>query len=119
MAGLRMFTSLSFRTRIEREARKIPGTRNYRHVALVFRGGNLKAIACNFSRHAEVAALSKLFPSERKGTTVLSLRVRADGSLANAKPCKACAEYLRINGVKKVSWSTSEGNVVKLNMRDF
>jgi pyrimidine deaminase RibD-like protein len=95
-----------------REANKVTG-RNYRHVAVVFRGGSILAIGNNVSRHAEVAALSKLFPSERAGTTVLSMRIRKDGSFANGKPCANCMAYMIGEGVKKIEWSNSNGAIIK------
>lgn len=98
--------------RVKRLAEKLEH-RNYRHVAIVLRGGSLISIASNVSRHAEVAALSKLFPSKRVGTTVISLRIRKDGSLAMARPCKHCMAFIRESGVKKVYWSNQYGVMVK------
>jgi cytidine deaminase len=85
--------------------------RNYRHIAIVFQAGNVLAMATNESRHAEVAALSKVDPIKRIGTTVLSVRVRKDGSLANGKPCEACEAFMREYGVKKVYWSDGSGSI--------
>jgi tRNA(Arg) A34 adenosine deaminase TadA len=95
-----------------KEAEKVQG-RNYRHVAVVFKGGSILAVGNNVSRHAEVAALSKLFPSKRIGTTVLSMRIRKHGSFANGKPCEACMTFMRWAGVKKVVYSNSDGTLTK------
>jgi pyrimidine deaminase RibD-like protein len=103
---------LGIRVDYLKEAEKVAG-RNYRHVAVVFKGGSILAIGNNVSRHAEVAALSKLFPNKRIGTTVLSMRIRKHGSFANGKPCKNCMAFMLANGVKKVMWSDSNGNIIK------
>ena len=95
-----------------RMAEKVVG-RNYRHIAIVFRGGSILSIGNNVSRHAEVAALSKLFPNERIGTTVLSMRIRKHGSIANGKPCANCMRFMIACGVKKVVWSNSNGTLIK------
>lgn len=91
---------------------EIPADRNYKHVAFVIKGGAIKAVGLNFTRHAEVAALLTLFPSERIGVKIVSLRIRRDGSFAMAKPCKACEAYMRLSGVKKVTYSDASGKLV-------
>jgi pyrimidine deaminase RibD-like protein len=96
----------------KREADKVVG-RNYRHVAIVHKGGRTLSIGNNVSRHAEVAALSKLKPADRKGTTVFSARIRHDGSFANGRPCEKCWDFLLDNGVKKVAWSNSDGTITE------
>lgn len=101
----------------KRRVASFPKERSYRHVALVLRGGCVLAVGTNAARHAEVAALSKLFPSERVGTTVISLRIRKDGSLAMARPCNGCMLFLRQSGVKKVEWSDSNGNMIKVRLK--
>lgn len=99
-----------------KEASKVVG-RDYRHIAIVTRGGNILAVGGNVTRHAEVAALSKLFPSERIGTTIFSARVRKDGSFAMGRPCRACMEFIKACGVKKVVWTDHEGQTVKVRLR--
>lgn len=93
--------------------------RNYRHCAIVLRGGNVIAQASNVSRHAEVAALSKLRPGERVGTTVMSLRFTRGNKLAMALPCPACMAFLRLSKVKNVSWSDEVGLVHHARLRDL
>lgn len=98
-------------------AAKVREPRNYRHIAIVFQSGNVLAIATNESRHAEVAALSKVTdPMKRIGTTVLSVRVRKDGSLANGKPCENCEAFMRSCGVKKVYWSDGHGTFESMKL---
>lgn len=84
--------------------------KNYKHAALVIKGGAVIARGYNHgSQHAEVNALNKLWPSKRRGTLLISIRILKSGGFAIAKPCKACEEFLRINGVKKVIWSDRDG----------
>jgi hypothetical protein len=59
-------------------------------------------------------ALKKLWPSKRQGTTVFSFRLSIEGSLAMAKPCPKCFQYLIDNGVSKVYYSTREGKIEEL-----
>lgn len=83
--------------------------KTFRHAALVLRGGNIVSIGSNRSdTHAEVAALRNLWPSERRGCVVVSLRFTATGQLANAKPCPACQAFLIENGVTKAHYTTAE-----------
>lgn len=90
-------------------------THRFQHSALVFRGGALVSFGYNHDgRHAEVVALSKLWPSNRDGVTLFSLRFLRDGSLGLAKPCRACQTYLKKYGVGRVYYSETEGIIVRL-----
>jgi hypothetical protein len=78
---------------------------SHRHATLVFRGGAL--LASGFNHHercSEYVALSKLWPSKRRGTTVLNIRITRGGTMGLAKPCPDCWSYLLANGVKKAVW---------------
>ncbi len=82
------------------------------HGVIVARGGAILATGVNHhDRHAEVVALSKLWPSNRRGTTIISVRVRKTGTIGMAKPCAACEAFLRENGVKKVIYSDANGQM--------
>lgn len=59
-------------------------------------------------RHAERAALYRLWPSKRHGTTLISIRVTRHG-LAMAKPCPDCAALCQENRVSRVYYSTANG----------
>lgn len=83
------------------------------HVAIVMRGGNIIATSTNYdSTHAEVAALNNLWPSERRGTKVYSIRVSRSGQFAMAKPCPNCERYMRESGVKTVYYTDPNGIMV-------
>ena len=97
-----------------RRVADFPKQRSYRHVAIITRGGCILAVGVNaYTTHAEVVALEQLAYDNRKGVTVISLRIRKDGSLAMAKPCPSCTRYMRECGVKKVMYSISDGTIVK------
>lgn len=84
----------------------------FRHGAIVTKGGNILATGYNHDHtHAEVAALSKLWPSKRAGCTVWSLRVTNGGNLANGKPCPECLRYMLDAGVAKVVYSTADREI--------
>lgn len=93
--------------------------KNYKHVAVVTRGGVVMSIESNMGHHhAECRALEKLWPSERNGVTVYSLRFTyGHKKLTMAKPCAQCEEYMVRYGIKKVVYSTSDGKLVQSRVR--
>lgn len=108
---------------IAKTARVIAKRSNHKwahHAVFVFRGGALLAVGNNKDeRHAEVAALNKLWWSKRKGTTVVSVRYTRSGTMAMAKPCPNCEKYLRENGVKTVYYSTDDGEMVMMRLPTY
>lgn len=83
-----------------------------RHAVIVTRGGAIIASGWNYNwRHAENNALSKLWPSERVGTVVWSIRVSKGGKLSMAKPCPNCMKLLVEAKVKRVIYSTDQGTL--------
>jgi cytidine deaminase len=83
-----------------------------KHVAFVMRGSNMISIASNRDEtHAEVAALNRLWPSERKGTKMYSLRMTRSGTWAMARPCPNCWRYMKESGVKTVHYTDESGRV--------
>lgn len=92
--------------------------KDYTHAAIVVRGGAVVAMASNHgTAHAEVRALSRLWPSERVGTRVYSLRFTKTGRLAMAKPCEKCESYMRRMGVKSCTYSTQAGTLERMRLR--
>jgi len=88
------------------------GHKIFRHFAAVVKGGAIIAVAVNRNeRHAEVNALNQLWPNKRKNSIVWSIRMTKTGKISNAKPCDECLPYLISNGVKKVYFSTTDGNI--------
>lgn len=83
---------------------------HHRHASIVLRGGAVVATGYNHDdRHAEIVALSKLWPSKRKGTTVMNLRLTNAGTVGLAKPCGECLAFLLESGVESVKWTTRTG----------
>lgn len=90
---------------------------DYKHAAIVLRGGALVSTGYNHDdRHAEVVALSDLWPNKRHGTKLWSLRYTRTGRLAMAKPCIRCEEFLRSCGVRVVYYSNSDGLIEVLKL---
>lgn len=94
------------------------GHRWAKHVAIVVRGGAVISTASNSkSIHAEVAALNKLWPSERRGTKVWSMRMNKRGKFLLARPCYNCERYMRESGVRTVYYTNSVGDIIKEKYR--
>lgn len=86
--------------------------------ACVVRGGRVLGVGYNkmgssrlsssqWSRHAEVAAL--LSAGDCHGATLYVFRGHnKTGEPMLARPCEACAEAIKIAGVKRVVWTSSE-----------
>lgn len=89
----------------------------HHHVVFAVKGGAVVAVGVNNNyRHAEVVALSQLWPNKRKGVKVYSFRWLKSGRLGQAKPCEDCEKYLRKNGVKTVYYSDSVGQIQKMKL---
>jgi deoxycytidylate deaminase len=85
------------------------------HAAIVLKGGAVLSSGYNHDGlHAEVVALSKLWPSKRRGVTVLSLRMGRDGKLSMARPCPKCEKFCLDNGVSKVYFTDRKGEIQEL-----
>ena len=89
------------KNRIQREIQKLNPAVHYRHIAFVLRGGAIQAVGLNSQGMRKIAALLNLYPSDRYGTKVVSIRVRKDGSFAMAKPCKKCEALHEAEGNKE------------------
>lgn len=93
------------------------GHHQHHHAAIVVSGGAIVAMGYNHGdTHAEVHALSKLWPNKRKNVKVYSMRFRKNGTWAMAKPCKNCENFLRDNGVKTVYYTDEAGLMVKMKL---
>ena len=81
------------------------------HATLVVKGGAILAHGYNYGTiHSEVNALNKLWPSKRKGVTLINIMItRRKKTIGTSKPCVNCMRYLRENKIRKVIFSTSEG----------
>lgn len=79
------------------------GTNSYDSVRLARRFAKHKLA---LSTHAEIAAIHEFLRSYEadrlRGCTLYVCRVLADGTIANAKPCKGCTAAIEQFGIKKV-----------------
>lgn len=105
---------------------------NYRMGAVLKRGNTVIGAGCNRNDHpklrrwrsphlnehtglhAEMAAIWGLRWHSLKGTIIYVVRLKADNSLAMAKPCLMCQEMLASAGIKKVFYSNEIGKIVRL-----
>jgi hypothetical protein len=92
-------------TKLISVAKKSPHPKN-KHSTLVFRGGSLLNTGYNHDGiHSEVNALDDLWPSKRKGVTVVNLMIQTrSGNFGVSRPCQSCMIYLIKNGIKKIIW---------------
>lgn len=93
--------------------------RQHHHACLVLVGGALQAVGTNTNgggTHAEVNALSQLWPNKRRGAKVYSLRWLKSGKLGMAKPCENCEQFLRESGVKTVYYSDRDGSIKRMKL---
>lgn len=84
----------------------------YKHATLVFKGGSLIAVGYNHDGlHSEQVALGKLWPSKRRGVTLVNVRLSKDDSSAYSlsRPCKKCQQYLKENQIGKVYFTGRDG----------
>lgn len=87
------------------------------HAAIVKRGGAIVAAGYNGGIiHAEMHALKKIWPSERVGTTIWSIRITRGGRLAMARPCDKCMEFIKESGVKAIVYSTHARTLVRIKV---
>ncbi len=104
----------------ERAALKSPS--DFRIGAVLYKGNRVLGIGFNdmskthpksrtmeFKRHAELAALLRADPREVKGSSIYVHRLRWDGFVGLAKPCKYCLSMLLDAGVRHIAWSEQFG----------
>lgn len=73
---------------------------------------NGSSIEPNVGSHAEARLAKKLTP----GSVVLVVRIKRDGTLGSAKPCRACRSILRSVGVESVYYSGLDGEIHLLEL---
>jgi len=103
------------------EARK--STKNYRHGAVLFRGGKIHSVSFNDCRHAEIDCLDNLsYCKKLKGLRykILVVRITLDGRLVNSKPCQLCISHLKNSEcITKIFYSDDNGNIVGQNINSI
>jgi cytidine deaminase len=89
----------------------------HKHAALVVRGGSIISVGVNHeTTHAEVQALKTLWPSERRGTRIIVVRMTRGGRLGMSKPCAECETFMREAGVKSVQYSDAAGELQRMKL---
>ena len=90
----------------------------FQHGAVLLdRRGNFLGKGYNNGLHAEIHALLKCSPNDRKGGTIYSIRLSVGHTkLASAKPCRACQAVLKKYGIRKVFYSTTSGEIRKMTL---
>lgn len=94
--------------------------RQHKFGAVLLKGGKPIQSSHNFSHiHAEHAVLNRAWRQDVEGSTILVIRMRKNGTLGLAKPCKLCMERLAQAGVRKVIYSNNLGQLetVKLSSK--
>ena len=98
----------------------------YKHGAVLWKGKTILSAGYNwpvgppggdkrrFSIHAERDALAGLRGDNVYEASILSIRVRKDGSIATGEPCLGCRKLLKRKGIRNVCWFDNEGNLVCL-----
>jgi pyrimidine deaminase RibD-like protein len=93
------------------------GHHQHRHAVIVMKGGAIIATGYNHGTvHAEIHALSRIWPNKRKGCKIYSIRIRKDGNFGMAKPCPPCEAYLIEHGIKKVYYTTNDGGIATMRL---
>jgi tRNA(Arg) A34 adenosine deaminase TadA len=110
------------------------GTGQFRHAAVLLRGGSIVNFASNDyrysgfadrfyhraigygTRHAEIRACLNVPRGLTEGSSMYVVRVNRAGELKLSKPCKTCEETLRFLGIREVYYSTDEGTVEKMRL---
>jgi tRNA(Arg) A34 adenosine deaminase TadA len=57
------------------------------------------------SIHAEMNVIAGLPRSVTKGATIVIVRIKRDGTIANSKPCNICMSLIKSSGIKRVIWT--------------
>lgn len=85
-----------------------------RHAAILVHAGTILGVSSNYNfLHAEVNVVKK-YAGLQRNLTIYSLRFRKNGNLALAAPCDNCMIYLTDAGIKKIFYSTDEGEIKRL-----
>lgn len=104
-------------------------THQFRMGAVLFRGAKIISVACNSKRfcgyvkkvkeianfHAEIAACHNVPAETISGSDILVVRIKADDTLAMAKPCKFCLGYLREKNIRRIYFSNKLGEIERLS----
>jgi tRNA(Arg) A34 adenosine deaminase TadA len=108
---------------------------NFRHGAVLVKGGSIFNITTNSfnhtsfgqrfrsspghaTHHAEVACVLGLDKATTYGATIYVARVNKNGEWRMSKPCEMCEEVMKHVGIKKVVYTVDTGRWVTYNLRN-
>jgi len=96
----------------------------HQHGAVIWKGGTILGAGYNqpkqpptqyvkrrYSIHGERDALAGLRADQIYGSSMLAVRVRANGTLSFGSPCRGCLKLLARKGVNSVYWYDALGNL--------
>jgi len=101
---------------------------DYKHGAVVVKGGSVINTSCNKNRlasfgsrfckehdgiptlHAELGAILGLERSVTEGATLYVARVGKDGGFRLSKPCSMCTAAMKHVGIKRVYWTINNAS---------
>ena len=87
----------------KKQALKVTNRRQ-RHACLILRGGRLIASVNNEKGHAEQIAIAKasIASPSLHNTTLVSFRIKPDGTIGNSKPCKNCVLAINDTAIRRI-----------------
>lgn len=87
--------------------------KQHRLGAVLIRGGNIISRGFNFSEvHAEKCAINRCWRTgDLRGTTLVVVRVKRNGTLGMALPCDTCMARIVKAGIKTVYYSDDKGEI--------
>jgi len=111
-----------------------------KHCACLTCGGKVMCINVNTSRtkfcsailpcgHSELMCIyewwntckKKVDKKKRKLSRMklYVLRLKPNGKMGNSAPCILCTNFMKECGIKKISYSDSDGNIISINISDY
>lgn len=111
---------------IAAKAAEQSGHDTFRHGAVLIKGGSVINVAANkynhtsfgqrfrerpgpATHHAELACILGIERGTTNGATIYVSRINKTGGWKMSKPCDMCHEALKFVGIKKVVYTTGEG----------
>ena len=92
------------------------------HHSEIFNKVNILDYHCN-AIHAEQDAICKAkekrLKNELRGSTIYIARIKPNGEIGNAKPCKYCLQFILKHSVSNICYTLNEDEYVWLNLDEF
>ena len=106
----------------------------HRHGAVLVKGSNIVNVSCNKNKfssfamrfkkkdktharvHAELGSILNIERTSTEGATIYVVRTNNQHELRLSKPCSMCEAAMRWVGIRKVVYSTSEGDFKEMRL---